>query len=152
MQVLGRLGWRTNHSLRTDASGNAQTRMRLTVNRSVRALYAGDPGLLPSNSSVLKLGVRPVVSAQVASSGGQRVLVTGRVQPRKPTAVLTLKRRATSGRLVRVSRRTVRLRRGRLLTYLRIKRPAAYRLRLSVLRDQHNLSARSQVAEFRVGK
>jgi hypothetical protein len=151
VQILGRLGWRTNHSLRTDASGNAQTRLRLTVNRSVRALYAGDSGLLPSNSSVLKLGVRPVVSAQVASSGGQRVLVTGRVQPRKQTALLTLKRRASSGRLVRVSRRSVKLRRGRLLTYLRIKRPAAYRLRLSVLRDQRNLSARSQVAEFRVG-
>ena len=33
-----------------------------------------------------------------------------------------------------------------------MRRPAVYRLRLSVLRDQRNLSARSQVAEFRVGK
>ena len=157
VQILGELGWRTNHSLRTDASGNAQTRMRLTLNRSVRALYGGDPGLLPSSSSVLHLGVRPVVSAQIGAGGGQsfargrRMLVTGQVQPRKQTAILTLKRRTARGRLVRVSRRTVRLRRGRLLTYLRIRRPAAYRLRLSVLRDRRNLSARSQVAEFRVG-
>jgi hypothetical protein len=52
---------------------------------------------------------------------------------------------------VRVSRRIVKLRRGNLLANLRVTRPAAYRLRLSVAADTRNLSARSDVVEFRVG-
>jgi hypothetical protein len=45
----------------------------------------------------------------------------------------------------------VKLRRGKLLTSLRLVRPAAYRLRLSTPSDARNLSARSEVVEFRVG-
>ncbi len=150
IQMLGRLGWRTNHSVKTDVAGKAETQMRLSLNRRVRARFRGEPGLLPSSSTSLKVGVRPLltVGAQVA---GKRVRVTGTVRPKKATAILTLKRRTPRGRLVRVSRRTVKLRGGNLLSDLRLPRPAAYRLRLSVLTDARNLSARSEVAEFRVG-
>jgi hypothetical protein len=150
VQVLGRLGWRTNHSVKTDASGKAETRMRLSLNRRLRARFQGEPGLLPSSSASVQVGVRPVVTA-AASVAGKRVRVTGTVRPKKATAILTLKRRTSGGRLVRVSRRTVKLRGGKLLTNLRLTRPAAYRLRLSVPADARNLSARSQVVEFRVG-
>ena len=150
IQMLGRLGWRTNHSVKTDAAGKTETQMRLSLNRRVRARFRGEPGLLPSSSVSLKVGVRPLltVNAQVA---GKRVRVTGTVRPKKSTAILTLKRRTPRGRLVRVSRRTLKLRGGNLLSDLRLTRPAAYRLRLSVLTDARNLSARSDVAEFRVG-
>ena len=150
VQVLGRLGWRTNHSVRTDAAGRAQTRMRLSLTRRLRARFAGEPGLLPSSSTSLKVGVRPVVTAAVAVDG-KRVRVTGTVRPRKASAILTVKRRTPSGRLVRVSRRTVKLRRGKLRAGLRLVRPAAYRLRLSTASDARNLSARSPIVEFRVG-
>jgi hypothetical protein len=92
----------------------------------------------------LALGARSV-------QPGETVRVTGTVLPRKSTAVLTVKRQASSGRLVLVSRRTVRLRSGRLRTALRIKRPALYRARLSTRRDARNLTARSQALAFRVG-
>ena len=150
VQVLGRLGWRTNHSVVTDASGRAATRMRLSLNRRLRARFTGEPGLLPSSSASLAVGVRPAVTA-AASVTGRRVGVTGTVRPRKRTAILTVKRRTSRGSLVRVSRRTVKLRRGRLATTLRVTRPGAYRLRLSTLADTRNLSARSPVVEFRVG-
>ncbi len=149
VQVLGRLGWRTNHSLKTDAAGQAETRIRLALTRRLRARFAGEPGLLPSSSTSLRVGVRPVVTAAAAVAGKQ-VRVTGRVRPRKGTAILTLKRHADNGRLVRVSRRRVRLRRGRLIANLRLVRPAPYRLRLSVQTDARNLSARSPIVEFRV--
>jgi hypothetical protein len=153
VQVLGRLGWRTSHRLRTDAAGSATTRMRLSINRSLRARFPGEAGLLGSNSAALTVGVRPVVAASVGGTSfarRARVPVTGTVRPRKSSAILTLKRRTSSGRLVKVSRRSVALRAGALRTRLRITRPGAYRLRLSVLRDARNLSARSQVVEFRV--
>ena len=150
VQVLGRLGWRTNHSVKTDAFGKAETRMRLSLNRRVRARFQGEPGLLPSSSASLQVGVRPVVTA-AASVAGKRVRVTGTVRPKKAAAILTLKRRTSGGRLVRVSRRIVKLRGGNLLANLRVTRPAAYRLRLSVAADTRNLSARSDVVAFRVG-
>jgi len=150
VQVLGRLGWRTNHSVKTDAFGKAETRMRLSLNRRVRARFQGEPGLLPSSSASLQVGVRPVVTA-AASVAGKRVRVTGTVRPKKAAAILTLKRRTSGGRLVRVSRRIVKLRGGNLLANLRVTRPATYRLRLSVASDTRNLSARSDVVAFRVG-
>ena len=97
VQVLGRLGWRTNHSVKTDAFGKAETRMRLSLNRRVRARFQGEPGLLPSSSASLQVGVRPVVTA-AASVAGKRVRVTGTVRPKKAAAILTLKRRTSGGR------------------------------------------------------
>jgi hypothetical protein len=149
VQMLGRYGWSTLHSVTTDATGKAETRLRLSLTRRLRARYRGEPGLLPSSSAVLQVGVRPLVTV-AAKATGKRVRVTGTVRPKKATAILTLKRRTAGGRLVRVSRRTVKLRKGDLLTNLRLTRPAAYRLRLSVATDTRNLSARSKVAEFRV--
>jgi hypothetical protein len=150
VQVLGRLGWSTSHTVTTDATGKAETQMRLSLTRSLRARYRGEPGLLPSSSAVLKVGVRPKLTV-AAAVNGRRVRVTGTVRPRKTAAILTLKRRTPGGRLLLVSRRTVKLRKGSLRTTLRLSRPAPYRLRLSVKTDSRNLSARSDVAEFRVG-
>jgi hypothetical protein len=150
VQVLGRYGWSTNHSVTTDAAGRAETRMRLSLTRRLRARYRGEPGLLPSSSAILQVGVRPRVTV-AADVAGKRVRLTGSVRPKKAAAVLTVKRRTPGGRLVRVSRRTVKLRAGNLLTSLRLTRPALYRARLSVPADARNLSARSEVTEFRVG-
>jgi hypothetical protein len=149
VQVLGRLGWSTNHTVTTDAAGKAQTHMRLSLTRTLRARYRGEAGLLPSSSAVLKVGVRPKLTVATAVNG-RRVRVTGTVRPRKAAAILTLKRRTPGGRLLLVSRRTVKLRKGALRTTLRLTRAAPYRLRLSVKTDSRNLSARSGVTEFRV--
>jgi hypothetical protein len=150
IQVLGRYGWSTNHTVTTDGAGKAETNMRLSLTRRLRARYRGEPGLLPSSSAILQVGVRPVVTIG-AQAEGKRVRLTGTVRPKKATAILTLKRRTPGGRLIRVSRRTVKLRRGNLLTNVRLPRPALYRARLSVPTDSRNLSARSEVTEFRIG-
>ena len=148
VQLLGRLGWRNQYSIRTDAHGRADTRVRVSTNRTLRARYGGESGLLPSSSAPVKVGVRPRVSLALASPDPVRF--SGSVRPRKTSAILTLERRTVSGRLVRVSRRSVRLRKGRLRTTLRLRRPALYRARLSVRRDARNLAARSAVVTFRV--
>jgi hypothetical protein len=153
VQVLGRLGWRTQHTLRTDAFGRAETRLRIASNRRVRGRYTGEQGFLPSSSAPVDLGVRPRVSLSLGArevAPGARVPVSGTVRPRKLRAVLTVKRQTSTGRLALVSRRTVVLRSGRLRTALRARRPALYRVRLSTRRDPKNLSARSQALAFRV--
>ena len=153
VQLLGRLGWRTQHSVSTDATGTAQTRVRMVSNRTLRGRYAGDAGLLPSSSPPVAIGVRPQVAVSVGARSvapGDPIQVTGTVAPRKTRAVLSVKRQTRSGGLVLISRRTFALRSGRLRTALRIRRPALYRVRLSVRRDARNLAARSQAVAFRV--
>jgi hypothetical protein len=155
VQILGRLGWRTQHSVTTDVAGRAETRLRIASNRTMRARYAGEAGLLPSSSPPVAFGVRPRVTLGLGARSigpGERVPVSGAVLPRKLQAVLTVKRQTSSGRLVLVSRRTVALRSGRLRTALRIRRPALYRVRLSTRRDTRNLAARSQALAFRVAE
>jgi hypothetical protein len=154
VQLLGRLGWRTQHSVSTDAAGTAQTRVRVSSNRTLRGRYAGDTGLLPSSSPPVAIGVRPQVTVSVgtrSAAPGDAIRVTGSVAPRKTRAVLTVKRQTRAGGLALVSRRTVALRSGRLRTTLQTRRPAVYRVRLSVRRDARNLAARSQAVTFRVG-
>jgi hypothetical protein len=154
VQMLRRLGWRTQHTVTTDGSGNAETRVRAASNRSLRARYGGETGLLPSSSAPVAIGVRPLVGVAVGASSvapGAPIPVTGTTRPRKAAAVLTVKRRTATGGLVLVSRRTVKLRKGRLRTTLRLRRPASYRVRLSVRRDTRNLAARSEAVSFRVG-
>jgi hypothetical protein len=154
VQILGRLGWRTQHSVTTDGSGRAETRVRIASNRTMRARFSGDAGLLPSSSPAVPFGVRPRVTVALgarAVAPGARVPVAGAVQPRKLQAVLTVKRQTPTGRLVLVSRRTVALRAGRLRTTLRLRRPALYRVRLSTRRDARNLAARSEAVALRVG-
>jgi hypothetical protein len=155
VQMLGRLGWRTRHSVGTDSAGTVETRLRLSTNRTLRGRYPGEAGLLPSTSPTVAVGVRPRVSVALreqALAPGQAVHVSGSVLPRKTRAILTVKRQTRSGGLVLVSRRSVRLRSGRLRTTLRARRPALYRVRLSTRRDTRNLAARSEAATFRVAQ
>jgi hypothetical protein len=125
----------------------------MSSNRTLRGRYAGDSGLLPSSSQPVAIGVRPQVTVSVGTepvAPGDAIRVTGTVAPRKASAVLSVKRQTSSGGLALVSRRTVALRSGRLRTTLRMRRPALYRVRLSVRRDARNLAARSAAAPFRV--
>ena len=154
VQLLGRLGWRNQYSISTDAEGRAQTRVRVRTNRTLRARYGGEAALLPSSSAPVKVGVRPRVRLKVpvdAVAPGRPIRLTGAVRPRKALGVLTVKRRTPRGRLLPVSRRTVKLRKGRLRTSLALRRPALYRVRLSVRRDARNLAARSADVSVRVG-
>jgi N-acetylmuramoyl-L-alanine amidase-like protein len=153
VQMLGRLGWRTQHSVSTDAAGSAQTRVRVSSNRQLRGRYGGDAGLLPSNSTPVSIGVRPRVTVALGAgpvAPGDPIAVTGTVAPRKPKAILTVKRQTSTGGLALVSRRSVVLRSARLRTRLKLRRPALYRVRLSVRRDARNLSARSAAVSVRV--
>ena len=47
VQMLGRLGWRTQHSVSTDAAGSAQTRVRVSSNRTCEAAMQATPGCFP---------------------------------------------------------------------------------------------------------
>ena len=77
VQVLGRLGWRTQHSVRTDAAGTAADARAAVVQPHLRARFAGEAGLLPSSSRPVAIGVRP----QVTVSVGARAVAPGERRP-----------------------------------------------------------------------
>ena len=147
VQLLGRPGWRTQHSVSTDAAGKAQTRVRMASNRTLRARYAGDTGLLPSSSPPVAIGVRP----QVTVSVGTQSVAPGERGPGHrgrgaPQDARGADREATDplGRVgARVASHGGAAIRDGCARTLRVRRPALYRVRLSVRRDARNLAARS---------
>ena len=146
----GSAGARTTRC-KTDGAGKAETQMRLSLNRRLRARYPGEPGLLPSSSASLKVGVRPVVTGREQSRHRQACARhRQRAARRRPTAILTLKRRTPSGRLVRVSRRTREAAQRQPAHQPAGHAAGALPAATVGASDARNLSARSNVAEFRM--
>jgi N-acetylmuramoyl-L-alanine amidase len=139
---------RTVDELATDPHGSFHAAIRLPFNRTLQAAFAGSSVLRPSISARVPIGVRPRVTAKLASiagtlRSGQRVLVTGNVRPRKRFVLLIVDRRKPSGSYGRVAKLKTRAQRGLVRVRYRFARTGAYRLRLGVDADARNLSARS---------
>jgi hypothetical protein len=147
--VLGRRGWNSIQSLRTDAAGGLQTKVRLAYNHAVRAAYAGEPTLGGAFSNQVLVGVHPLVRAQLGPSTstslarGDRLTIEGSVRPHKSSALLLVDRITRTGRAVRVGRRLLRVRAGAVRARFRFERAGSYKLRLAVRPDARNLAARS---------
>ena len=103
----------------------AETRVRLSFNRTLRARFAGEPACCPSSSppsrsacgrrSRVALGARAVAPGGACGS-------PGRCAPQAHGAADRVKRQTQLGQAWRcVSRRTVALRGGRLRTTLRLR-------------------------------
>jgi hypothetical protein len=156
LQVLGRRGWNTMQSLRSDASGVLSTKLRLTYNHAVRARFAGETGLQEIRSRPISIGVRPLVQARLGPSTsatlepGGRVTISGKVRPHKSTALLVVNRITPAGRGLRVGRRIVRVRSGAVRVRLRFTRSGSYTIRLAVFGDRMNLAARSRPLAVKV--
>jgi len=139
----------TASELTTDAQGTFKTAIRLPFNRTLRAEFPGNPSLRPASSVRVPIGVRPRLTARLAGSAasplsaGARSLVTGDVRPRKRIVLLIVDRRKSSGSYRRVAKLEIRARRGKVRARYRFRRAGAYRLRLGVVADGRNLSARS---------
>jgi N-acetylmuramoyl-L-alanine amidase len=136
-------------TLVTDVTGAFSAAVKLSVNRSLRVDFAGNPALRPAVSKPVAIGVRPRVTAALTVRAGRivragsLVSVTGSVRPRKRRALLIADRLTSTGSYRRIVKRSVRTRRGRITVSYRVKRAGGYRLRLGVDADSRNLSARS---------
>jgi N-acetylmuramoyl-L-alanine amidase-like protein len=156
LQVLGKRGWNTVQSLRTDPFGSLSTRLRLAYNHAIRARFTGEPRLGGVRSKPLSIGVRPLVAAQLAPStsagleAGVRATINGSVRPHKSSALLVVNRITRTGRRLRVGRRLVRVRSGRVRAGFKFKRRGSYTLRLAVSADRRNLAARSEPLALKV--
>jgi N-acetylmuramoyl-L-alanine amidase len=156
IQLLGRSGaWKTLHQVRTDATGTFGTNVRLTYNHGLRARFAGAPGLSQTQSKPIAIGVRPLVTAQLAPSTsavvrrGGRIFVEGRVKPAKRYGFLLVYRLGRDSKK-RVGRRVARLRSGKMRAGFVFSRRGSYVVRLGVLPDRRNIGGRSHAISITV--
>jgi hypothetical protein len=158
IQMLSRSNrWTTLQTITSDSSGAFQTRVRLAYNRTLRALFPGEPGAGSAGSGQVAVGVRAQVTAALVQPAttrpapGVRVSVRGAVAPRKRSLLLLAERRSR-GTYRRVVRRAVAARRGRVTTGFRFARTGHYRFRLASLPDGRNLGARSEALDVQVAQ
>jgi N-acetylmuramoyl-L-alanine amidase len=156
IQLLGRVGaWKTLHSVTTDPSGSFATNVRLSYNHALRARFAGGSGFGPVQSRSLVIGVRPLVTAELAPTAaetvtrGGRISVRGRVKPAKRNVLLLVDRlRGPSKR--RFGKRVVRARAGRARATFRFTKAGSYVVRLAVVPDGRNIGGRSHAIRITV--
>ena len=156
IQVLGRLGaWKTLHSVTSDATGSFATNVRLSYNHALRARFAGGSGFGPVQSRAFVIGVRPLVTAELAPAAaaivprGGRISVRGAVKPAKRYVLLLVDQlRGRSKR--RVGKRAVRTRAGKARATFRFTKAGSYVVRLGVLPDGRNIGGRSHAIRIKV--
>ena len=140
--------WRTTRRLTTAANGAFATELRPRLRMYVRTRFRGRSGLRRSGSSRLLLNLKPVISVTSAPSRGQvdlRMVIRGRVAPRKRFIHLVVQRRS-EGRWRRVRVRAVRVRRGAFKTSFVPADPGRHRYSLVARRDDD--TDRSRLGPF----
>jgi hypothetical protein len=143
-------------SVPTGQGGSFISSILLPFNRVLRVEFGGEATLRPALSRLIRIGVRPRVTATLrtpvdgAVRRGGRVLLAGGVQPRKRTALLIVDRRKSTGSYRRIAKVVVPARRGHINASYRFAHAGGYRLRLGVDADGRNLSARSDPITVKV--
>jgi hypothetical protein len=155
LQLLGGLGaWKTLKSVITDASGSFSAAVRFSNNHALRVRYAGGSGFGPTQSRALVIGVRPLVTAELAPGSassiprGRRISVRGTVRPAKRLVLLLVDRLGGRSQK-RVGKRVVRTRGGKAQATFRFARAGRYVVRLGTQPDGRNAGGRSHA--IRIG-
>ena len=152
--LIGRR-WRTVARASTRPAGDFDATIKPMRNRSLRARYAGAGALRPATSPRFGVGVRPIVSVTRTArraSRSTRVVVRGRVRPRKARVyqVLQVKR----GRGFRtVGTRTLKVARsGRFRGTFVPARSGTYRFYVVARADRTTARSASSKFLMRVGR
>ena len=147
--------WRTVTPSSTGERGELAAVIKPARNRLLRARYAGIGDLRPATSRAFTVGVRPILSivrTATKASSGARIVVRGKVVPRKARVYQVLQRKR--GRHFRTAgTRAIRTRRdGRFEGFFVPARPGTYRLYVVARGDRSTARAASVKVTVRVGR
>ena len=153
VQALIGKRWRVVAGSVTGAAGDFAAIIKPMRNRSLRARFAGVGDLRPATSPVFNVGVRPIVSvartAQRASTSS-RVVVRGRVRPRKGRVYQVLQLRVR-GRFRTVGTRRLKVMRdGRFRGWFAPARKGVYRFYVVARADRSTTRGASAKYAVRV--
>jgi hypothetical protein len=152
--LIGRR-WRTVARASTSEGGEFSATVKPMRNRSLRARYAGGGGLRPATSPRFSVGVRPILSISRTArhaSRSTRVVVRGRVRPRKARVYQVLQQKR--GRRFRtVGTKAVRTRRdGRFRGTFVPARSGTYRFYVVARGDRSTARSATRKFTLRVGR
>ncbi|MBW3652746.1 MAG: N-acetylmuramoyl-L-alanine amidase [Actinobacteria bacterium] len=144
VQAAAGRGFLTLARTTTSADGTWAAALQTQYSRSLRAVARLPDGTLVSSPSVI-VQVAPSlrVRAPRRVTAGRRFRVSGSIRPRRGKVVLEIAREGSDGRMHRVARVPVRVRRGRFSSPVRLRRPALHRIRAAFAADSRNGAARS---------
>jgi hypothetical protein len=152
VQVNSDDAWRTARRLATGADGTFLTDLKTAKRMYVRVRYPGGADLRASSSRRLLLRLRPVVSfvkPRKRWRAGRRLVLKGRVAPRKRIVNVVLQQRI-AGRWRKVGARAVRARRGRFRTSFVPAFHARYRYYAAVKADLDTDRGATDMVSLRV--
>ena len=144
--------WRTARRLATGADGTFLTDLKPAKRMYVRVRYPGNADLRPSSSRRMLLRLRPVVSfvkPRKRWRAGRRIVLKGKVAPRKRVVNVVLQQRI-SGRWRKVGTRVVRARKGRFRTSFVPAFNARYRYYAAVKADLDTDRGATEMMPLRV--
>jgi hypothetical protein len=147
--------WRTVATPSTDDAGALTAIIKPLRNRSLRARYAGLGDLRAASSPTFAVGVRPIlaISRTVArAASGARVVVRGRVRPRKARVYQVLQQKRGRG-FRTIATRAVKTRRdGRFQGFFVPGRAGTYRFYVVARADAKTARAATPKYRVRVGR
>jgi hypothetical protein len=112
--------------------GTWSTSAPLTQSGSLRAAFLGDAARPPLASSPISIRVLPLLRMQLSAKhlhAGRNVAISGTVSPKPSTGRVEVRfERKVGRRWRRVSKKRIKVRRGRFLTRVRLRTPGLYRV------------------------
>jgi N-acetylmuramoyl-L-alanine amidase len=146
--------WRTARRLTTAPDGSFTTDLRPRLRMFVRLRFRGHGGFRGSGSTRLLLRLRPLITIDRPPSrarAGRRVMISGRVAPRKRVLRLLVQQRV-GDRWRKVGARTVLARRGRFSTSFVPTSTGRFRFYVAAKSDDETDRGGSEPSELRVGR
>jgi hypothetical protein len=144
LQFAAGSGFVTALRTTTGADGTWTAQLQTQYSRALRAVARLPGGALVGSPS-LQLQVAPRLALRVpARVAAQRSFrVRGSMRPRRPRATLVVAREGSDGRMHPVARVAVKVRGGRFITPVRLRRAALHRIHVAFAGDARNRAARS---------
>lgn len=144
LQMIKRRRFTTLARATTGADGTWTAPLQTQYSRSLRAVAQLPDGTqVASPALTVRVAPRLRVRAPRRVTVRRRFTISGTIGPRRPRVVLEIAREGSDGRMHNVARITVKARRGRFSTRVRLLRPALTRIRVAFSGDAHNRRARS---------
>jgi hypothetical protein len=150
VQAYGSSGWRTTWHATTGSDGAFTLKVGARLSHLLRVVYAGDAARLPTTSRSTLLSVLPELKLERSASRkpvGQRVTLSGTVQPSKRSLVLLVERRV--GKERRHGTLKLRARAGRFRRSYRFHSTGLFRFQVAFKGDRRNAAASSSAVYVR---
>ncbi len=153
LQRLRRTGWKRLADAVTDANGNFSATTRFKRQTVLRWEFTGDDTYRPFRGDGVAVAVAPVMTLATSTTDaepGERIDISGTIDPRKSAGLRLVIQRDEAGRWRRVARRKVSARQGTFTKHATFDTEGTYRLAVRFAGDLVNAPSATPYVEVTV--